>query len=76
MLGTAQKDKMIRVASLVIMILTVGKVFVYDAKELQGLYRVISFFGLGLSLMGLSWFYSKYVFGEQEPNVISDEDPQ
>ncbi len=75
MLGTAQKDKMIRVASLVIMILTVGKVFVYDAKELQGLYRVISFFGLGLSLMGLSWFYSKYVFGEQEPNEISDEDP-
>ena len=53
---------MIRIASLGILLLTVGKVFLYDASELTGLWRVFSFFGLGLSLLGLSWFYSRFVF--------------
>lgn len=61
-LGTLRRDRMIRTASLVIMILTVGKVFLYDASELQGLFRVFSFLGLGLSLLGLSWFYTRFVF--------------
>ncbi|MCE2926260.1 MAG: DUF2339 domain-containing protein [Rickettsiales bacterium] len=64
--GTLKKDKMVRVASLVIMILTVGKVFLYDASELEGLFRVFSFFGLGLSLLGLSWFYTRFVFGGRD----------
>jgi uncharacterized membrane protein len=41
--GTIRKDKMILVASLVIMLVTVGKVFLYDASELTGLLRVLSF---------------------------------
>jgi len=61
--GTLKKDKMVRIASLAIMIFTVGKVFLYDASELEGLFRVFSFFGLGLSLLGLSWFYTRFVFG-------------
>lgn len=63
LIGTVRKDKMTRVASLALMILTVGKVFLYDASELEGLYRVVSFFGLGVSLLGLSWFYTRHVFG-------------
>ena len=61
-LGIYRKDKSIRMASLGFMILTVIKVFLFDASELQGLYRVLSFLGLGLSLMGLSYFYHRYVF--------------
>ena len=64
--GTLSADKMIRIASLAVMILTVGKVFLYDASELEGLFRVFSFFGLGLSLLGLSWFYTRFVFGERD----------
>jgi uncharacterized membrane protein len=64
--GTLRQDKMIRMASLVMMILTVGKVFLYDASELEGLFRVFSFFGLGVSLLGLSWFYTRFVFGKQD----------
>ncbi len=60
--GTLKKDKMIRLASLAIMLVTVGKVFLYDASELEGLFRVFSFFGLGLCLLGLSWFYTRFVF--------------
>ena len=40
----------------------VAKVFLYDASALTGLLRVFSFFGLGLSLLSLSWFYTRFVF--------------
>lgn len=60
--GTLHHDKTIRIASLLVMILIVGKVFLYDAAALTGLYRVFSFLLLGLILMGLSWFYSRFVF--------------
>jgi uncharacterized membrane protein len=55
-------DMTLRIASLVVMVLTVGKVFLYDASQLTGLWRVVSFLGLGLSLLGLSWFYSRFIF--------------
>ena len=57
-----RRDLAMRVASLVVMLLTVGKVFLYDASELTGLWRVVSFLGLGLCLLALSWFYSRFVF--------------
>jgi uncharacterized membrane protein len=61
-LGTLRKDKTLRKGSLVVMLLTIGKVFLYDATNLEGLYRVFSFLGLGVSLLALSWFYSRFVF--------------
>ena len=67
--GIIKHDKMLCYASLGIMILTVGKVFLYDASELEGLYRVFSFFGLGLSLLELSWFYTRFVFGDHNLKV-------
>jgi uncharacterized membrane protein len=66
MAAVARKDAVMRVASLVVMLLTVGKVFLFDASQLTGLWRVVSFLGLGLSLLGLSWFYSRFVFVEDE----------
>lgn len=64
--GTLRNIKIMRVASLCLMVLTVGKVFLYDASELTGLFRVFSFLGLGLSLLGLSWFYSRFVFPKRK----------
>jgi uncharacterized membrane protein len=61
-LGTLRGDHAIRIASLGVMILTAGKVFLYDASQLEGLMRVLSFLGLGLSLLGISWFYTRFVF--------------
>ncbi len=61
-LGTLRRDTLLRVASLPVMLLTIGKVFLYDVSELDGLYRVFSFLGLGLALLGLSWFYRRFVF--------------
>ena len=39
-----------------------GKVFFVDASELEGLYRVLSFLGLGVALIGIGFFYNKVVF--------------
>lgn len=61
-IGTLYHDKTVRVASLIIMILAVAKVFLYDAAALTGLYRVASFLGLGFILIGISWFYTRFVF--------------
>ncbi len=65
-LGTLKQNKALRIASLGVMIVTVGKVFLYDVDELMGLYRVFSFMGLGLSLLALSWFYSRFVFKKDQ----------
>jgi uncharacterized membrane protein len=63
-LGTLIKSRTLRIASLALMILTVSKVFLYDASELTGLYRVLSFLGLGVSLLGLGYFYRRFVFAD------------
>ena len=64
-IGTAQKNKSIRLAALGLITLAVCKVFLYDASELTGLYRVFSFLGLGIVLIGLSWFYTRFLSEEK-----------
>ena len=49
------------------MLLAVGKVFLYDMSELKDLYRVLSFFGLGVSLLALGYIYQRFVLREPEP---------
>lgn len=60
-IGLVRDDKSIRLASLIVMTITILKVFLIDAANLEGLYRVFSFLGLGISLMGLSYFYTRFV---------------
>jgi uncharacterized membrane protein len=55
-----------RIASLVLMIAAVAKVFLFDASGLDGLLRIGSFVALGLSLIGIGWLYSRYL-GESRP---------
>jgi uncharacterized membrane protein len=52
----------LRLAALAVMTLAVGKVFLYDTAHLTDLYRVLSFLGLGLSLLLLAWLYQRFVF--------------
>lgn len=59
--GTRKHRKEWRMAALGLMLITVGKVFLIDAAELAGLWRVFSFLGLGLCLIGLSWFTTRFV---------------
>lgn len=50
-----------RIASLLLMLLAVGKVFLIDASGLEGLLRIASFLALGFSLIGIGWLYSRYM---------------
>lgn len=63
--GIQRQNKTARMASLAFMLLAILKVFLYDAAELEGLYRVFSFFGLGVSLIGLSFFYTRFMFSDK-----------
>lgn len=72
--GIIYGSKTARSASLGFMLMTVAKVFLLDAGQLEGLYRVASFLGLGLSLIGLSVFYTRYIF-RQEAGVTEKTGP-
>ena len=52
----------LRHGALAILILTVLKVFLSDMAALGGLYRVASFLGLGLCLVGVGYLYQRFVF--------------
>lgn len=52
----------LRYASLAIILLSVGKVFLSDMENLEGILRALSFIGLGAVLIGVGYFYQRYVF--------------
>ncbi|MEK7801393.1 MAG: DUF2339 domain-containing protein, partial [Pseudomonadota bacterium] len=59
--GMKNADKALRFAAMVFLTLTIAKVFLVDASALEGLYRIFSFLGLGVSLIGLSMFYTRFM---------------
>ena len=52
----------LRAASAAVVVLTVLKVFVVDMGGLTGIYRALSFLGLGAVLIGIGWFYQRLLF--------------
>ena len=62
----------LRYASLVLLMVTVAKVFLVDMSELTGLYRVASFLGLGLFLIGIGYIYQRFVFPTPRKRNESD----
>lgn len=61
--GIATRGRVLRWASLAVMLLAIGKVFLYDTAHLRDLYRVFSLLGLGASLLTLGLLYQRFVFG-------------
>ncbi len=65
-----RKVTVLRYASLAVVGLAITKVFLVDAATLPGIWRALSFLGLGLSLIGLGYLYQRFVFppaSKQEP---------
>ena len=58
-----------RIASLVLMLGAVGKVFLFDASGLEGLLRIGSFVVLGFSLIGIGWLYSRQLARPDAPKA-------
>ncbi len=59
--GVRRASTALRWVSLVLMMLTIGKVFLYDLGELRDLYRVASLLGLAFSLIVVSLAYQRFV---------------
>ena len=60
-LGVRRTSTALRWVSLALMMLTIGKVFLYDLGELRDLYRVASLLGLAVSLIVVSLAYQRFV---------------
>ena len=65
-LGTWMRSQLLRYASAMVVLITVSKVFLIDAANLTGLYRVASFLGLGLSLIGIGYLYQRLLFRRRD----------
>ena len=57
--GFAWKSVALRWQGLILMGVAIAKVFLFDLSFLSSFYRIVSFFALGLVLLGISFFYQK-----------------
>ena len=57
--GFRRRAPFLRWLSLGLLAITVGKVFLYDLSALQRVYRILSFIGLGVLLLAISFAYQK-----------------
>ncbi|WP_316359783.1 DUF2339 domain-containing protein [Devosia sp.] len=72
-IGVAIQNLGARALSFVFVLAATIKVFLFDAADLEGLWRVLSFLGMGLSFLAISWLYARFVFGlgrkpDQQPS--------
>jgi uncharacterized membrane protein len=60
--GILLRSQPVRYCSAAVVLLTVGKVFLFDLGALTGVYRALSFICLGLVLVGIGLLYQRLLF--------------
>ena len=60
--GIFLRSQPVRLCSAAVVLLTVGKVFLLDMAGLTGVWRALSFIGLGLVLVGIGYLYQRLLF--------------
>lgn len=60
-LGIRGRIPALRLSGLGVMAVAIAKAFLVDMSGLEGLWRVLSFLGLGLALIVLGWVYRRFV---------------
>ncbi|MGO9227653.1 MAG: DUF2339 domain-containing protein [Bryobacteraceae bacterium] len=58
--GFPLRDRTLRLFGLALFLICIGKLFFYDLSALETLYRIMSFFVLGVILVGVSWIYTRF----------------
>jgi Predicted membrane protein (DUF2339) len=58
--GFAVRERMLRLAGLALLLGCIGKLFAYDLRSLETFFRILSFIGLGLILLAVSWIYTRF----------------
>src|SRR6266849_3611629 len=72
-IGILFNSQRARLASAVVIALTILKAFVIDMSTLTGVYRALSFMCLGLVLVAIGWLYQRILFRRQVlPPASSD----
>jgi uncharacterized membrane protein len=65
--GIFLRSQPVRLCSAAVVLLTVGKVFLVDMAGLTGVWRALSFIGLGLVLVGIGYLYQRLLFSKKPP---------
>ena len=75
--GIWRDNLMARIASALLVALSIAKVFLVDLAGLAGLWRALSFIVLGVVLIGIGLAYQTFVFAKprQSPSGPADEPP-
>ena len=73
-LGIRMNERMLRLAALSVVGLVCAKVFLIDMSDLTGLWRVLSFLGLGLALIGLGVVHRRFVLPVKEAPGGDEDD--
>ena len=58
--GFIRKHAPSRICAIVLFFITILKVFIFDLSSLQNIYRIISFIGLGVILLLVSFLYTRF----------------
>ena len=66
-IGIVVNSQRARLASAVVIALTIMKAFLIDMSTLEGVYRALSFMCLGLVLVAIGWLYQRILFRKQPP---------
>jgi uncharacterized membrane protein len=61
-IGFLLRSQPARLASATVVVLTIAKVFLVDMAGLTGIFRALSFIGLGAVLIGIGWLYQRLLF--------------
>jgi hypothetical protein len=59
-LGLPVRERVMRLSGLALLFLCILKLFIYDLSQLEELARILSFVGLGVALLAVSWAYTRY----------------
>jgi uncharacterized membrane protein len=58
--GFPLRERVLRLEGLTLLLICILKLFLYDLRNLETLYRILSFVALGLILLGVSWIYTRF----------------
>jgi uncharacterized membrane protein len=74
-IGIVFNSQRARLASAAVIALTIAKAFLVDMSALTGVYRALSFMGLGLVLVAIGWLYQRILFRRQTPPPVPAAQP-
>jgi uncharacterized membrane protein len=69
-IGILVNSQRARLASAVVIALTILKAFLIDMSTLTGVYRALSFMCLGLVLVAIGWLYQRILFRKATPPAM------